>query len=199
MNGNRKAIKHESVALLIAAIAGSIASFGTLPCTGAPAAQAPRIVDYVSPSLLSPQASLSAPTKPRATMTEEATEPRWEKIIQPKKTVTSGDRWLQFENEYGIQQKNPTRIGRMLQTAKYGLDKMTFTAQEAARRLEFTYDIGGPSPTVSDGLTANPGYSLPLFGKFGQARLKSVLTEHDPQTGTPFIGLKLVIPFGQGG
>jgi hypothetical protein len=87
----------------------------------------------------------------------------------------------------------------MLQAAKYGLDRMTFTAQETTKRLEFTYNIADEPSTDTGSQAATPQYSLPMFGRFGQAQLKSDVTIHDPQTGEAFIGVKLVIPFGQGG
>jgi hypothetical protein len=111
---------------------------------------------------------------------------------------TSADRWLRFESEYGIHRRESTAVGRILRRAKYGLDTMTFTAQEAARRLEFTYDLGEPALTGPASTAVKPQYSLPLFGSFGHAQIKSVLTQHDAQTGTAFLGLKLSIQFGTG-
>jgi hypothetical protein len=107
---------------------------------------------------------------------------------------TTEERRLEFEREYGIRQQNQSWFLGMLRSAKYGLDKMSFTAKETARRLQFTYELG--SPTGFGGRTIEPQYSLPVFGAFGHPQVKTVLTEHDPQTGTPFIGLKLAIPFG---
>jgi hypothetical protein len=116
--------------------------------------------------------------------------------ILPTGLRTPEQRRLEFEREYGIQQDSRSWVVSMLQSAKYGLDKMTFTARETAKRLEFTYDIGTPPGPA--GVSSKPQYSLPLFGYFGHPQIKSVLTEHDPQTGSPFIGLKLAIPFGEG-
>ena len=152
-----------------------------------------RVVDYVSPSLLSSQ-----PTTPvKASLTGDAPAADREIVVKPRKITTPGDRWEEFEREFGVLERSPSWIVGTLQSAKYGLDKVTFTAKETVRRLEFTYDIG--SRTGSGGTTPKPQYSLPLFGTFGQPQVKSVLTEHDPQTGTPFVGLKLAIPFGAGG
>ena len=60
---------------------------------------------------------------------------------------TSVDRWMIFESEYGIQDKSPSPIGRMLQAAKYGLDRVTFSAQESAKKLEFNCNIGDDPAT----------------------------------------------------
>ena len=130
-------------------------------------------------------------------MTEPARGTRHNRdiVATPPRKPTDGDRWEAFEREYGIHHKNPSWFLSMLQSAKYGLDKLTFGAKETAKRLEFTYDIG--SPTGPSGTTSKPQYSLPLFGAFGHAQLKTVLTEHDPQTATPFVGLKLSVPFGE--
>jgi hypothetical protein len=87
----------------------------------------------------------------------------------------------------------------MIQAAKYGLDRMTFTAQETAKRCEFSYDLGDAPASDTVGQCGNSQYSLPMFGRFGNAQFRSEVTIHDPQTGQAFIGLKLAIPFGRGG
>jgi hypothetical protein len=115
-------------------------------------------------------------------------------VSLPRRAETPEERRLDFEREYGIQQRNPSKFLSMLQSAKYGLDELSFTAKETANQLQFTYDFG--TPTGPDGMTRKPQYSVPVFGAFGHPQLKTVLTEHDPQTGTPFVGLKLSIPFG---
>ena len=109
---------------------------------------------------------------------------------------TPDERRLEFERKYGIEQPSRYWFLRLLQSAKYGIDKASFTAKETANRLQFTYDFG--TPTGSDGMTRESQYSLPVFGHFGHPQLKTVLTEHDPQTGSPFIGIKVAVPFGEG-
>ncbi|HUI07677.1 MAG TPA: hypothetical protein VL486_11810 [Verrucomicrobiae bacterium] len=148
-------------------------------------------VDYVPSSALPPT------RLPQANLAEGARSGRDEVVATPPtKPPTPEERRLEFEREYGIRHRSHLWFLSMLQSAKYGLDKMSFTAKETARRLEFTYDFG--SPEGPGGMTQKPHYSVPLFGAFGHPQLKSVLTEHDPQTGTLFVGLKLTIPFGQG-
>jgi len=120
-----------------------------------------------------------------------------EKIVACPPASSAG-RWVEFEREFGVHERSPSRFLSMLQSAKYGLDKMAFTAQETARKLEFTYDIGDATPSSPLSVPARSAYSFPVFGKFGQPQLKSVLTQHDSQTATPFVGLKLTIPFGKG-
>ena len=142
--------------------------------------------------------SVSAQNKTR--LIAEAQAPGWEKVrTSAPANETSADRWVKFENEYGTYKESPSRVRRMLQATKYGIDTVTFTAQEAAKRLEFRYTFGERSQTSPGSITAKPEYSLPLFGSFGHAQLKSIVAQHDPQTGTAFVGLKLSILFGRGG
>ena len=142
-----------------------------------------------------PVNSTSAQTK--STVIAEARAPDGNyTAAQPPVNDGYADRWLKFQEEYKVQQESPVWIGRMLQSAKYSLDTLAFTAQETARRMQLTYDVGEKPP---DNPVAEPvgQYSVPLFGNFGHAQIKSVVTQHDPQTGAPFVGVKLSIPFGR--
>ena len=179
-----RCINSPSQAILVGVIAGSVMCSTLVPLTFA---QNIQLVDYAPPSQLShPHPSTNA------TSVAET------KIIKPAMT-TPVDRWMIFESEYGIQDKSPSAIGRMLQAAKYGLDRMTFTAQESAKKLEFNCNMGDDSASGRESRPCAPQYSMPLFGGFGRAQIKSEVTIHDPQTGEAFIGIKLSIPFGQGG
>ena len=179
--------------VVLATVAGLCGLPGSALRASARDAQPEYVVDYVPPSRLSQEATPS----PRSNLSRDMrTLDDRAVATTPTTKMTSGDRWLEFDREYGIQQRSGSWFVGMLQSAKYGLDKMSFAAKETAKRLEFTTDIG--SPTGPGGVTPKPQYSLPLFGTFAHPQLKSVLTEYDPQTGTPFIGLKLAIPFGEG-
>src|ERR1035437_5682723 len=193
-----RSVNRSSRAVLWGAVARFAVCFGLIPCAQAQTVQNTRLVDYASPSLLS-QPTMPHPTmQTNASFVAEAKGRDVDDIIKPK-TTTPADRWMKFESEYGIEQESPSPIGRMFQVAKYGLDRMTFTAQETAKRFEFTYDLGDVPANEPGSRIPAPQYSLPMFGRFGHAQLKSEVTIHDPQTGQAFIGLKLAIPFGQGG
>jgi hypothetical protein len=178
-----KSINRSSRAVLLGAVAGPVVCFGLSLSVLAQATPYIRLVDYVSPSLLSSLQALRPMIPTNTALTVETNAWDMGDLIKPT-TTTSADRWIIFE---------------MLQAAKYGLDRMTFTAQETTKRLEFTYNIADEPSTDTGSQAATPQYSLPMFGRFGQAQLKSDVTIHDPQTGEAFIGVKLVIPFGQGG
>jgi hypothetical protein len=193
-----RSINRSSRAVLQGAATGVVVCLGLL--SGARGQSTPNtlLVDYVSPSLLSSSQTPSRTVSTNTTPVAEAKTTRQCSLIKPAAT-TSEDRWSVFEKEYGIQEASPSAIGRICQAAKYGLDRATFTAQETAKRCEFTYDLGSESTLDPANRPIAPQYGLPIFGRFGRAQFKSEVTIHDPQTGQAFIGLKLAIPFGQGG
>jgi hypothetical protein len=178
--------------ILFGAVVVATAFFGVRPAVSAQQDQPIRTVDYVSPSLLS--SDPKPQVVPDAAAGTENPHNR-DIVATPSHKQTDGDRWEAFESEYGIHQKNPSWFLGMLQSAKYGIDRLAFGAKETAKRMEFTYDIGSASGPSGD--TPKPQYTLPLFGAFGHAQVRTVLTEHDPQTGTPFVGVKLSVPFGE--
>ena len=194
-----RSINHSSRAVVMGAIANSVVCFGLIPTVLAQTPSNIRLVDYGAPARVSPAIALHPTMQTNRTSGTEAKEGDLnENLIKPI-TTTSADRWLKFESEYGIQEQSPSPIGRMFQVAKYGLDRVTFTAQETAKRCEFSYDLGSAPANDSGSRSCAPQYSLPMFGGFGRAQFKSEVTIHDPQTGEAFIGLKLAVPFGQGG
>ena len=198
MKSGSRSINRSSRAVFLRAVTGSAVCFGLLPCVLGQTVPNTLLVDYVSPSLLSSSRATPHTVSTNTAPAAEAKVTRPCNLIKPT-AMTSGDRWTVFESEYGIQEVSSSAIGRIFQAAKYGLDRMTFSAQETAKKCEFTYDLGYAPASESDSRIPTSQYSLPVFGRFGHAQLKSVVTIHDPQTGQAFIGLKLSIPFGQGG
>ena len=193
-----RCVNGSSRAMMLRAVVGSVACLGLLPSGHCQTVPNTLLVNYVSPSLLSSSRTTPPTVSTNTAPAAEAKVTRPCNLIKPT-AMTSGDRWTVFESEYGIQVASSSAIGRIFQVAKYGLDRMTFSAQQTVKRLEFTYNIANEPSNVASTQAATPQYSLPMFGRFGHAQLKSVVTIHDPQTGQAFIGLKLSIPFGQGG
>lgn len=183
-------------------LAGFLASFviclGSIHPALAQGPQTDRGVENVSLSLAAVDKTSSASARIPASELVTIEAPSLRDCITKPTAQTPVDRWVRFEEQYGIDQPSPSAVKRTIQTAKYTLDKLCFSALETARKLEFTYDIGHESPTSLGSGTAQPPYSLPLFGRFGHAQLKSKVTFHDPHTGQAFIGLMLTIPFGPG-
>jgi hypothetical protein len=193
-------MSHSTRAALTAVAATATVCFGLVWCARGAGAGADQRMDsgLLSRSFLEDTPGIFAQTN---TVETEATGSQLGDDFRysASRNSTSGDRWVRFQQEYGLEMESASAFGRMLQTAKYGLDTMCFAAQETARKLEFRYDVWEESPSSFGSGMAEPEYSLPMFGRFGHAQLKSEITVHDAQTGEAFIGLKLSIPFGPGG
>lgn len=197
MGVTRQIVSHSSRAVPAGALLVAIMYLGSTDGVWGQEAQTNRLADYVSPAYFTPDPVAPASAGTNGAEIVAANASLWDDVLKPA-TTSPGDRWVKFEREYGVERKSSSTVGRMIQTAKYGLDTMCFAAQEAARKLEFTYAIGEESATAFGSGTAQPEYSLPMFGRLGHVQLKSEVTVHDPQTGEAFIGLKLAIPFGPG-
>lgn len=157
--------------------------------------QPQRTAEYMSPSFQAAMNVAGIPASASLLTTGVAALPE---TLMARPESTDADRWIAFEREYGIRERDSSWVLSLIQTAKFGLDKLTFGAKETARKLEFSYDIGNAGIPGPGGVRERPAYSLPLFGNFGQPQVKTVLTEHDPYTSTAFLGLRMKIPFGQG-
>jgi hypothetical protein len=195
-----RSVNRSSQAALWGAVAGCAVCLGSIQSGLAQTTSDAdiRLVGFATSRREQPTTSFTAAQTNDTSAAEAKGLDLHDNIIKPACT-TSADRWIKFENEYGCEQDSPSAIGRVFQACKYGLDRMTFTAQETAKRCEFTYDLGSESALDPANRPIAPQYGLPIFGKFGRAQFKSEVTIHDPQTGQAFIGLKLAIPFGQGG
>src|SRR5437016_2632422 len=155
-----RSVNRSSRAVLWGAVAGSVVCFGPNPCARAQSVQNTRVVSYGTPSR-QPQPTIETNA---VSLREARGRDLSDHIIKPT-AMTSADRWIKFEREYGIEQESPSPIGRMFQVAKYGLDRMSFTAQETAKRCEFTHDLG-EEPAYDPGCgSAAPQNSLPMFGR----------------------------------
>jgi len=189
-----------AVLVLAGVVVGSFACFGPMDHAGAQEWPGNRFVGYFSPSLalrgaISSDAAWTQVSEGAAT---EALLRNRVLVLAPTATTTV-DRWVRFEQEYGVDQTSPLVMGRMMQRVKYMLDTMCFSAQETEKLLEFTYTFGDEPPTSLGTGMAQPRYALPMFGRFGPAQLRSEITLHDPRIGRAFLGLILTIPFGPGG
>src|SRR5258708_6587803 len=139
MNGQWQMVCHSSGATTVGVLTACAVSLGSMPGAFAQAAQTNHLVAYISPSLLSSQAAPSSSAEANVGDASPITAPSWGDVLKSN-TGTSGDRLVNFEQEYGMGEASGSSFGRVLQAAKYGLDKMCFTVQEAAKKLEFKYD-----------------------------------------------------------
>jgi len=157
MSAERDGVNHVARGLVAGVVAGLlIALFGPMLQV---AAQRPH----------------SSSTSTGAVVIAEAHEPEWHPASNPISPQSiHADKSLAFEREYGIDRLSRSQFLSMVQAAKYGLDTMTFTAQQQAKRLEFTHTIGDPTAPGATTGTGQPDYALPLFGTFGRMQLLSL-------------------------
>lgn len=179
-------IKGLLVAVLVTAVMGVRSVAGQQPA---------RMVDYVDPSLLTTNEPKHSLPRPPAGDFAESTAVT-EQFLRHATLTTTGDRWQQFESEYGIRRKEPSLFGRAVQTAKYQIDTMAFGAQEAARKLEFTYRVADTWPGGPESVPDTLRYLVPLYDTVANGQIKSVVTMHDPSTGKAFLGLEVVLAVG---
>src|SRR5438552_2913452 len=127
--------------ILCAILAGLLISSMT---AAAADGQSERLAGYVSPCFLAAMSVADLPASDKLSTSGNIAIP--ETIVAISRR-TEADRWADFEDEYGIHQRNPVWVLSLIQSAKFGLDKLTFGAKETARKLEFTYELGGSEPS----------------------------------------------------
>src|SRR5271169_123650 len=130
-NGQWQTVCHSSGTMVVGVLAAGVLYLGLAPRMFAQASGPNRLVEYISPTRLSPEATPDSSTQTNVSDVASITAPSWGDILKPGAS-TSGDRLVSFEQEYGMGEVSGSTFGRVLQAAKYGLDKMCFTMQEAA-------------------------------------------------------------------
>lgn len=106
-------------------------------------------------------------------------------------------RWERFETEFGITEPEQSLVLRSVQTAKYNLDRFLFAANEFSHNVssatEFEVDHGrlyhvSAAMRQSREDMANPPTTISENMRLG--------LELNLAQGRPYVGVKLVIPFG---
>jgi len=147
---------------------------------------------YVPPSILwEANDSLTAPPGSLA-LTESQ---NW-RVTSPRiRGLSTGQRWEAFETEFGITDEDYSWFKGSLQTAKYQLDKTVFAMDDFVTALEdtfrFEYDLRAGTGSFGTDSRVQRQPADPRRN----ARLRSDIDLH-PFSGRAFIGLRLVVPFG---
>jgi len=105
-------------------------------------------------------------------------------------------RWEKFESEFGIVEPEHSTVLRSVQSAKYNLDRLVFAADEFSHNLSSMsqyeldhgrlYHVSSDPPPSAEDLWPTP--SVPRNVRLG--------LDVNVSLGRPYVGLKLVIPFG---
>lgn len=130
----------------------------------------------------------------RASARSESTS--WQ-IIERQRKKVADNRWERFETEFGIEGKRRTGMLGSVQSAKYTLDELTFAVDDFTENvsdaLKFEYDDGHLRRMAS--LDESPRHSS--VGPWGttprSVRLGADINLTD---GRPYLGLVVVVPFG---
>ena len=114
-------------------------------------------------------------------------EREFQSILMPR-LPTDAEAWERFEAEYSPPQKSPSLIKRQIETAKYGLDTAVFAVDRFTKNVEnqadFSFNQGGLRRTRA----------IPLEGPRNNPRVKLDLDMW--QGSRPYVGVRLIIPFG---
>lgn len=100
---------------------------------------------------------------------------------------TDADAWDKFEGEYRPEPRSPSPVKRQIETAKYGLDTTAFAVDRFVKSIrdhaDFEFDQGSFRHTRAN--------SRGRFLDNPQVKLDLDLTH-----GRPYLGARVVIPFG---
>jgi len=103
--------------------------------------------------------------------------------------------WDRFEAEFGLQQDDPTLIRGNIRRVKYSMDLVTFSVDSFLRNTERALELKYANGAIHRAAAAHsePSPDLGHAGAFDDTRLKFDI---DLTHGKPYVGLRLVIPFG---
>jgi hypothetical protein len=93
-----------------------------------------------------------------------------------------------FEEEYGVHQQTDSPVVQAVLGTQYRIDDVLFNLQEASVH-EYPLCPGSGDAQAID--TDNP-----LLVVLRDAKVKTVISTHDKQTDSRFVGVKLVFPVG---
>jgi hypothetical protein len=100
-----------------------------------------------------------------------------------------------FEADFGVKQKDPSLEKSSIESAQYKLDQTVFAAKELVQ--DFRYDTYLADLTTGSAASRAPRryYSDPVMDSWEHCQIHSG-AEWDEKTGHAFVGVRLVLPFG---
>ena len=159
------------------------------------------LAEFVPPSVFAESLASSNSAGGSGTIRAVNRESAVRSMQEPSRERTAGDRWEQFETEFGVRQKDPSLVKGSLETAKYQLDKTVFAVNEFVQNMEdklsFDYKLCslGQVANSSEPPRTASGSPIPLWDAVENAHLKSDI-DLDPARGHAFVGVRLVLPLG---
>ena len=176
-------------------LCGLIFAAGAVMCpaqAGTPQGkQSERLIDYVSPALVGTDASPDAASQAKLF----PPNPTNLKVLTLPSVSTEADRWTKFEADFGIKTKDPSFVKSSIESAKYKLDETVFAAKEFADTLHYDAYLTDLLTGTSSNSPPRRYYSDPILDSLENTRIRTGL-DWDRQSGRAFVGLRLVVPFG---
>ncbi|HUI05718.1 MAG TPA: hypothetical protein VL486_01800 [Verrucomicrobiae bacterium] len=159
------------------------------------------LAEYVPSSMLAEPLLSTNSAEGRAVVNVIDGETAVRSIRAPSPERTDGDRWEQFQTEFGIHKRDSSLVKSSLQVAKYRLDETVFVVNEFVQNVEhkFSFDyelrsLGQPAnSSVSSPVAASS--PIPLWDAVQEAHFKSDINL-DTARGHAFVGVRLVLPLG---
>jgi hypothetical protein len=123
--------------------------------------------------------------RPTADFSTPEAFPTLPSTVYAERIPSSEDlQWETFEKQYGIHEQSGSLILQRMQAAQYNADALLFSLQKAAT---MNFPLRNMTPDDLDN---------PLFCAVRDGEFKTEVSTHDKQTGTAFVGVKLVFPVG---
>ncbi len=176
-----------------------VANCATVTCYAvSPTAERELLAAYV-PAEFGEQSTVAAGLRRHIVLSDME---NWTLTTARRQKLSEGQRWVNFENEFGVQDRSESWVLSGIQSAKYQLDKTVFAldvlVENVERAIQLEYDVargnvqvgGAPKPR-------GPArtYSDPWRDVWENARVKSDV-DLDVFSGRAWVGLRLVFPIG---
>jgi len=171
-------------------ISGTVACVSCLSAVPSATAQQPGSA-YLMASL---SASTTATAAIRTNISvrtdhQQLAEHDLELILMSSRKPTDAEAWERFEAEYSPPQTSPSLVKRQIETVKYGLDTATFALDRFIKNVQsqtdFSLDQGGLRRTRT------------LFAGELRDNLRVKLDLNLWQGSKPYLGVRIIIPFGK--
>lgn len=163
-----------------------VSCWSTVPSATAQQSESPFLMASLSVSPIT-TASIRSNISER-TGHQVLAERELQPILVSSRKPTDAEAWERFEAEYSPSQKTPSPIKRQIETAKYGLDTAVFAVDRFTKNVQsqtdFSFDQGSLRRTRATSLEeprSSPRVKLDLDMWQGSK---------------PYVGVRLIIPFG---
>ncbi|MGD0652442.1 MAG: hypothetical protein ABSA97_15095 [Verrucomicrobiia bacterium] len=162
-----------------------VSCWSAVPSATAQKSESPSLIAFLSVSTI-PAESIRTNISERIDR-QALTERDRQAILMPHRKPTDAEAWEKFESEFRPEQRSPSPVKHQIETAKYGLDVTVFAVDRFVKSItnhaDFEFNQGRLRRTPAN----------PLERSLGNPRVKLDL---DLTHGRPYLGARVVIPFG---